>query len=239
MLTTHLEDDLWVVTLDDGNRNALRPETFEALAAAYDDAPDEAGAIVLAGREGMFTAGLDVKWMAAAGVQDLTDMLVLFGRTLMRVWTEPRPTVCAIEGHAVAAGTMFAMACDHAVAAQGDWKLGLTETRIDFQIPEFGMELARHNVAAHQVDDLLLAGVFVDPVRAAHVGYVDDVVAPEDVRPVAFDHARALAELPPVAYAGTKRRLRGATAQRVLDGIEADVAAMVAESPVGREAAQG
>jgi len=238
VLSTHLEDDLWVVTLDDGNRNALRPETFEALAAAFDDAPDRAGAIVLVGREGMFTAGLDVKWMAAAGVQELADMLVLFGRTLMRVWTEPRPTVCAIEGHAVAAGTMFAMACDHAVAAHGDWKLGLTETRIDFQIPDFGLELARHNVAAHRVDDLLLAGVFVDPVVAAHVGFVDDVVEAEEVRAVAFGHARALAELPPVAYAGTKRRLRGAAAQRVLDGIDADVAAMVAESPVGRGAAQ-
>jgi enoyl-CoA hydratase len=234
VLDTTLDDGLWVVTLDDGGHNALRPETFDALLAAFDDAPDEAGAILLSGRPGMFSAGLDVKWMQTADVDSLTDLLLRFGRTLMRVWAEPRPTVAAVTGHAVAAGTMFAMACDHAVASAGDWRFGLTETRIDFQIPDFALELTRRNVGAHHVDDLLLPGALLGPDEAAAVGYVDEVVAADEVLRRARAHATELAALPQTSYRGTKHRLRGDAVARVLDGLEADVAELVATSPVAR-----
>lgn len=232
VLETELDGATWVVTLDDGARNALRAETFDALVAAYDDAPEGADAIVLVGREGAFSAGLDVKWMADADEEALTGLLLRFGRTIMRMWSEPRPTVAAVTGHAVAAGTMLAMTCDHAVAAAGEWKFGLTETRIDFQIPDFALELARGNVAAHRLDDLLLPGAVLGPDEAAAVGYVDEVVPPDEVRARAMAHAAELAQLPARAYAGTKQRLRGAAVERVLAGLEQDVEALVAASPV-------
>lgn len=233
MITTELVGDVWVVTMDDGAKNALTPERFDAIHAAFDDAPDEATAIVLAGREGVFSAGLDVKWMAGADRPALHDLLARFGRTLMRVWTEPRPVVAAVTGHAVAAGTMFAMACDHAVAAEGDWKFGLTETRIAFQMPVFAIELTRANVAAHRVDDLLLPGAILGPADAAEVGYVDEVVPAADVLDRASGHAAMLSQFDARTYAGTKQRLRGAAAQRVLDTLEADVADLVETGPVG------
>ena len=124
------------------------------------------------------------------------------------------------------------MACDHAVAAAGDHRWGLMETRIAFEMPMFGIELARANVAAHRVDDLLLPGAVVGPDEAAEVGFVDRVVPVDDVLPTALAHAAALAQLPQRAYAGTKQRLRGAAVRRVLDGLEADVELLVAHSPV-------
>ena len=111
-LRTETNDGILVITLDDGGRNALVPDTFAALNDALDAGAD-ADAIVLAGREGALTVGLDVKWMQGAGRDDVGHMLRQLGRTCMRLWTDPRPTVCAATGHALAAGTMLAMACDH------------------------------------------------------------------------------------------------------------------------------
>jgi enoyl-CoA hydratase len=214
------------VTMDDGDKNALVPEVFEGLIAALDEETD-ARAIVLAGRQGILTAGLNVKWMAANGREGVEHLLVLFGRCLVRWWTDPRPTVCAATGHAIAAGTMFGMACDHTIAAEGGY-WGLTETRIDFEIPEFGIALARHNIRADRLEDLLLPGARVDAAAAVEAGFADEVVTLDEVLPRAQAHAAELAELPPRAYAGTKRRLRGADAEAVLAGLDADIASLTA-----------
>jgi enoyl-CoA hydratase len=224
-----LEDGVLTVTLDDGDKNALVPETFEGLIAALDEEPD-ARAIVLAGRPGILTAGLNVKWMAANGRDGVERLLVLFGRCLMRWWTDPRPTVCAATGHAIAAGSMFGMACDHTVAADGGW-WGLTETRIDFEIPRFGIVLARHNLRADRLEDLLLPGERIDAPTAVEVGFADELAPPEDVLQRARGRAADLAALPARAYAGTKRRLRGEDADAVVAGLDEDIASLTAHLP--------
>lgn len=229
-IATEVDDaGVLTVTLDDGDKNALVPEVFEGLIAALDDAPD-ARAVVLAGRPGIFTAGLNVKWMAANGRSGVEELLVVFGRCMMRWWTDPRPTVCAATGHAIAAGTMFAMACDHAIAAEGGW-WGLTETQIDFELPGFAIALARHNLRADRLEDLVLPGRRVDTAAAVEAGFADEVAPPEEVVARARAHALELAELPARAYAGTKRRLRGADADAVLAGLTDDIAALTAHLP--------
>lgn len=226
---TREEDGRLLVTLDDGDKNALVPEHFQALIDAL-DTPSNAETVVLTGRPGIFTAGLDLKWMAANGRDGVHRLLVGFGQALMRLWTDPRPTVCAANGHAVAAGTMFAMACDHAIAADGG-KWGLVETRIDFEVPRFGIVLARANVRADRVDDLILPGRRISAAEAVEVGYADELAAEDEVWDKALAHADQLSLLPARAYAGTKRRLREAPAQEVLAGLDADIAALTAHLP--------
>ena len=226
-------DGLLTVTLDDGDKNVLVPETFEALIAALDAEPDARG-VVLTGREGILSAGLDIKWMRANGREGVHRLLERFGECLMRWWTDPRPTVCAATGHAIAAGTMLAMACDHAVAAEGGW-WGLTETRIDFEMPAFGITLARANVRADRVDDLLLPGERVDAATAVEVGFADELSPPEEVVERARRRALELVELPPRAYGGTKQRLRGEAADTVLAGLVDDIAAVTAHLPAATD----
>ncbi len=215
------EQGVLTLTMDDGNKNALTPEAFEELIAALDEEVD-AKAVVLAGRPGILTAGLDLKWLSAHGVEGLYVILPAFGRAAMRLWTDPRPTVCAATGHAIAGGTILAMACDHAVAAAGHW-WGLTETQIDFQIPDFALALARHNLPANRLEDLLLPGERLDAADAVEAGFADEIATPDQVLARAQERAAVLAELPARAYAGTKHRLRGADAEAVLAGLEADI----------------
>jgi enoyl-CoA hydratase len=219
------------LTMDDGSRNALGPDAFDAISAAFTGAGDDVRAIVIGGREGVLTAGLDVKFMASAGRDGVRDLLGRFGRTWMQVWTDPRPTVLAATGHCLAAGTMLSMACDHAVAAEGDWAWGLTETQIDFEMPDFGLALARANMRGDRLEDLLLPGRKVGPAEAVECGFADEVAPAEQVVARAQQVAAALAALPARAYRGTKLRLRQATAQSVLDGLDADVAALTAHLP--------
>lgn len=220
------QDGIVILTMDDGDKNALDTDAFRALDAALTEAAD-ARAVVLAGRPGVFTAGLNVKVLAALDRAGLHELLTTFGRVTMRLWTFPRPTVAAATGHAVAAGTILAMACDHCVAAEGAFRWGLVETRIDFQLPEFVIALARANVRNDRLEDLLLPGEAVDPTTAVEVGFADELAAADEVVTRAVRRAGELAGLPQRAYAGTKQRLRGGAAAAVLDRLDADIDALL------------
>jgi enoyl-CoA hydratase len=229
MVITRTRDDdgISVLTMDDGKANALDVDVFAELNSVLDACAEDA-AIVLAGREGMFSAGLNTKVMAGLGEDGLTELLSVFGRTTMRLWLEPRPVVAAATGHAIAGGTILAMACDHAVAADGQFGWGLTETTIGFPIPAFVVALARGNVRADRLDDLILPGTLIDPRAAVEVGFADEIAAPGEVLERALSKARALAELPRRVYAETKRRLRGDTAEAAVSSLDEDLRALLA-----------
>jgi enoyl-CoA hydratase len=219
-------DDLVVLTLDDGKVNAFDVPFFAELDAALGEHPDRA--LVIAGREGMLSAGLNVKAMAGMDADGLTELLVAFGRTMHRIWLEPRPVVVAATGHAIAGGTILAMCADHCVAAEGSFAWGLTETTIGFPLPHWIIAIARGNVRADRLDDLLLPGATVSPAAAVAVGFADVAVDPAVVVDTALAKARDLAKLPRRTYAEQKRRLRGPASEAVLGDIEADTTASLA-----------
>ncbi len=220
---TVADDGVATLTMDDGKVNAFDEAFFAELRGAFDACAQDP-AVVLAGRPGMFSAGLNMKVLGSLDAAGLTELLVDFGRTMHRIWLEPRPVVAAVTGHAVAGGTILAMCADHAVAARGDFRWGLVETTIGFAMPQWILAIARGNVASHRLDDLILPGQMVGPDEAVEVGYADVVADPDAVTATAQARAAELAKLPLATYAATKRRLRGAASDAVLADLEADLA---------------
>jgi enoyl-CoA hydratase len=176
----------------------------------------------------MLSAGLNIKTMATLDDDGLAELLVAFGRTMHRVWLEPRPVVVAATGHAIAGGTILALSADHAVAAEGTYGWGLTETTIGFPLPGWVITIARANVRTDRLDDLLLPGTTVSPAAAVAVGFADVAVQPAAVLDTALSRARQLASLPRATYAETKRRLRGAASAAAMADIEADIRDLLA-----------
>lgn len=217
-------DGVLDVQLDDGGPNVLRPDVCEALTDAlvqHADAP-----VLLRGRDGMFSAGLDLRWMVANPPDAIGGLLRACGRMLMAVWTHPRPVVVAATGHAVAAGTMLAMCGDHVVATDGGaW--GLNETTNGMEIPRFGIELAAARLGPRDLDALLVPGERIDAERAVVVGMADVLAEPDEVLARAEVRLAHLAALPSAAYAGNKARIRTAHAEAILAGLDADVDGLV------------
>lgn len=231
------DGDVTFLRLDHGKVNALDHELLADLGAAVADAGD-AAAIVLTGRPGMLSAGLDMAVMGSGDAKAQTALLVAFGRTMLGLWTAPRPVVVAATGHAVAGGTILCLAADHAVAARGSYRWGLVETTIGFALPTWIITMARHRLPPTAVDRLLLAGRAVDPETAVSVGFADELADPDEVEARALAHARDLAALPAAAFAQTKHRLRGGAAAAALHALEEDTAAAmraVASAPPSKD----
>src|SRR5215211_3339041 len=98
-----VESSVATIVLDDGKVNALSPAMQEEINAALDNAEkDDAGAIVIAGNQKVFSAGFDLKVLRGDSVEAAVDMLAGGFELAIRLLSFPKPVVMACTGPAVA-----------------------------------------------------------------------------------------------------------------------------------------
>ncbi len=222
-----LIDGVAVVTIDDGKANAITGQVLEDLHGALTRAEEEARAVVIAGREGRFSAGFDLATMTAS-VESMRTLVVDGARLLMRLYGLGLPTVAACTGHALAAGALVLLSSDHRVGADGPFKIGLNEVSIGMALPVFAVELARERLAVSEFGPATLQARIYDPAGAVTAGYLDRVVPSDQVLDQALADALRLAELRSGAYARTKSVARQAVISRILTTLDADMATVAA-----------
>ncbi len=227
-VTYHVQDSVAVVSFDDGKANVFSHEVLDALSAALDraEADPEAGAVLLVGRPGRFSAGFDLTTMTA-GPDSMRSLVAAGGRFVAKLLLEPLPVVAACTGHALAAGALVLLAADQRIGAAGDWKIGLNEVAIGMALPIWAVELARYRMPPSEFDRIVL-GQIGGPEEAKTAGFLDRVVPAEELLTEATAAAALLAELSGPAVSGTKSRARAAVASRMLAGMEEDLAGISA-----------
>ena len=219
MLSYREQDKVAVIGLDDGKANAVSHGFIDAMNEGLDRAEKLAGAVVITGREGVFSAGFDLKELAK-GAKERTELVNRGAAMLLRLFSFPQPVVVASNGHAIAAGALVLLAADTRIGAAGDFRYGLNETAIGMSLPPFGMEMAKCRLSKrHQTQAIIQAQLYA-PDAAQQVGYLDQVAEAGDLENLAFAQATAFAELPAAAYAATKLDVR----REYIDRIAASLA---------------
>lgn len=189
--------------------NALSPELLAAITQGVERAPASgARAVVISGREGMFSAGLDVPLLLALNRSELGAALDLFFGAITTLAASRVPVAAAITGHSPAGGAVLALCCDRRVMADGPFSIGLNEVSIGIPIPEVVATLVRRTVGARCAEDLCVTGRLLDPAEALHTGLVDDVVAPDEVVEAARGWCEKVVSVPSSALVETRSRMR-------------------------------
>lgn len=213
------EGELAVVRMDDGKANAMDEAFFLELDAAFDAARRSgAKAVVLEGREGFFSGGLNVKALPALGPEALHALHLAFARSMGKVFTFPLPVVAAVTGHAVAGGLILALACDRRFALDGNYRWQMNEVAVGIALPSWVLAITQAAIPPrHQAGILLHARPF-GPREAAAWGMADGLLAHrEDLLEAARGAAVELSALNLDAYALSKARMRGALYRRALE----------------------
>jgi len=222
--TYRLDDNVAVITLDDGKANVFSSAAIAHVDSLLDRAEaDGARALVIAGRPGRFSAGFNLEEMTASA-ESMRSLVVDGARWLCRLYGLGMPTVAACTGHALAAGALTLLACDRRIAADVPAKIGLNEVAIGMTLPVFAVELARDRLLKTAFSAATMGGQIYDVAGAAAVGYVDEVVDADDLLAAALADAHRLAQLRTGAYGATKQNARGEMIERLLAGLEHDMA---------------
>ncbi len=98
-------------------------------------------------------------------------------------------------------------------------------------VPAFAVELCRDRLSPRAFNQAIQLAQDHDPAAAVDAGFLDEVVAPDDV----VDRARAVAtelaeQLQDGPFRLTRTIVRGALAEQLRDALAADLAAFSVES---------
>ncbi len=201
MLTVEEDGDVAVVRMEHGRVNALDLELLEALTSAVTGTDR---ALVLTGTGSAFSAGVDLRRILDGGPRYTEDFLTALSRMFRAVFDHPRPTVAAINGHAIAGGCVLALACDARLMSGG--RIGLSELAVGVPFPVAALEIVRHALGPG-ADRAVLRAEVVDRDAARVLHLVDEVTWPDELGTDAVAVARELAARPADVYAAAKERL--------------------------------
>ena len=221
-VTYRLDGGVATIVMDDGKANALSPDMLSQLDDALTRAEEDGATLVLHGRQDLFSAGFDLRVLGAGGAEAV-QMLRAGFELSHRMLSFPRPIVIACTGHAVAMGAFLLLSADYRIGvAGGNHRVSVNEVAIGLTLPRAAVEICRQRLTpAHFHLATNLAEDYTHE-RAVEAGFLDQVVAPEELLPAAASTAARLASLGDVAHAATKARTRGPALEALRQAIDAD-----------------
>lgn len=180
-------------------RNALSwtvmSELRAALAVAKVDA--EVSVVVITGAgDKAFSAGADLSGMAeGAGFADLHDARGEMTRLFREAWELGKPTIAKVRGYALAGGFGVALMCDFVVASD-DAQFGTPEIDVGLWPMMITVPMLR-SMAPKQALELMMTGRRVPASEAERIGFVNRVVAPDELDAAVAELAGTLASKSP------------------------------------------
>jgi E-phenylitaconyl-CoA hydratase len=191
--------------------NALDPETLAGLNDAFQKAnvdPDVRAVIVTGAGQTAFCTGSDLK-KTMPPKESFAELT--FGR-LQRYYPFAgvdidKPTICAVNGYALAGGMELALACDIRIAS-ANAQFGQSEVRVGSIPAAGGTQRLPRAVGPSDAMLMMLTGDRIDANEALRIGLVSRVVPQDQLLATASGLATRIAENAPLAVRAIKRLVR-------------------------------
>jgi len=246
ILLSELDDcGILRLTLNDARRrNALSDAMLTRLGAAVADAGAnrQVRVVVLAANGPAFCAGHDLKELTAGraapdkGRAYYARIMALCSGVMQAIVTCPKPVIAEVTGIATAAGCQLVASCDLAMAA-ANAQFSTPGVHIGLFCSTPMVALSR-NVAPKHTMEMLLTGDMTPASRAAEIGLVNRVVAPEALRAATTDLARKIASKSSLTLATGKRAFYEQREMTLATAYDHASAVMV-ENMLARDAEEG
>jgi enoyl-CoA hydratase len=211
MISYKISDNIAIIELNDGKANVFNPQTSQALGSALKQAEKEATAVIVCGSNGQFSGGFDLKVMQSGDPAAMAGMIIAGFKMLQQLAAHPQPTIAACTGNALGLGAFLLLVSDYRIAAQGKYIVGLPETAGSMFFTKNLVVAAQARLNPRHYVRAALQSEFYSPSDAVEAGFIDTVVAAQELHEVALEKAQALSKLPPKFYARNKQDLLGDT----------------------------
>ena len=85
-VTLRSDGDVSIIQMDDGKVNVFSPDMIKNFSEILDQVPSDKGSVLIAGREGMFSAGFDLKVMMSSP-ENAAEMVKSGFNLLLKIFT--------------------------------------------------------------------------------------------------------------------------------------------------------
>lgn len=195
------------ILLEGPGKNSLSTELMMRTLAAVREAGD--APLLVTGAGDVFSAGLNLKEIAAADEAALGKFLGVLEELVQALYEHPGPTVAWVNGHAIAGGCVMTLCCDvRVMTARAGVSIGLNEVALGLRFPPLTFRMCRDRVPGPALARVLLEAELYLAPEAVALGLVDVIGEEADARA----RLDKLARHPRGAYAAAKRAVRSSLA---------------------------
>lgn len=196
-------DHIMTVTINRPERlNALHPPANAELGEVFDDYandPDMWVAIITgAGRA--FSAGNDLRYQAEGGKGAPTPRG--FGGLTSR-FDMNKPVIAAVNGVSMGGGFEIALACDLIIASESA-RFALPEPKVGLAALAGGLNRLPRQIGSKRALGMILTGRHVEASEGEQLGFVNEVVAPDELMATARRWAEMICECAPLSIRASK-----------------------------------
>lgn len=227
-----LDHGVGTITLDRPARlNSLTFDSYLELGEFFPalEASPAVRAVVITGAGNAFCSGGDrhdiIAKLFERDMQGLLEFTRITGKLIRAIRAVRRPVIAAVNGAAVGAGAVIALASDLRIVSD-DARFGFVFPRVGLCGADMGAAyLLPRVVGLGRASELLFTGELIDAPEALRIGLANRVVPKTEVLPAATQWARRLSEGPAFAHAMTKQMLESEHGMTLDEAIEAEAQA--------------
>lgn len=191
-------------------KNALTQAMYLAMSAAIESAQtnDAIRCLVIAGAPGAFTAGNDLEDFLKAGTAASGSARPNAAMTFLHsLANNTKPLIAAVDGAAVGIGTTLIFHCDYVIASTAA-KFSTPFIQLGL-VPEGASSLlVPRAIGHHRAFATLIMGRPVSAQDGQAAGFVNQVVAPDQIEAETIKVAREICALPAEAVAISRKLLK-------------------------------
>lgn len=199
---------------------AMRKEMGEAYVDFRDD-PDSWALIITGAGDRAFSAGMDLKEMAAnlaaGGSRGSAQEIPSLMSGNIEIW---KPIIAAINGVAVGGGLELALACDIRLIAENA-RVGLMEPKRGIVPGGKGTIRLPRLVPLGAAMEMLLSGDLIDAKEAFRIGLVNQVVPASEIMPATVKMAERIMDCAPLAIQSIKETVYKTMGMPLKEALEA------------------
>jgi enoyl-CoA hydratase/carnithine racemase len=190
--------------------NRIEPDDLKALQKMLKDieADDSARVLILTGTGKSFSSGYhlgDLKTSSPSKLEQNSEP-TLFASVADQLENIRIPTICALNGPVYGGSTDLALACDFRIGVTGS-KMRMPAARLGLQYYAGGMRRYVQRLGLNAAKKLFLTATTIEAGEMLRIGYLDEIVAPQELMPRTNALADILAANAPLVVYEMKRFL--------------------------------
>lgn len=204
------EDRINHILLDRGRSNSMDMTMIEELTDVIQesDRREDIEGIVLHGKEGFFSSGLDLIALYDYDEEQILSFWHKFMHLVDKLTAFKKPAIAAISGHSPAGGCVLALCCDYRVMCKGEYVIGLNEVPVGIIVPKAIFELYSFWVGHANAYRSLLTGRLMGPEEALKIGLVDELTESNKIQTVTSQRIKMFTQFEKHTWKSSKVNLR-------------------------------
>lgn len=173
-----IKDKTAIVGLDRGRSNAINAEMVQEISELVRsiEKDDNIGGLILTGKEGFFSAGLDLIELYDYDEIKIRKFWEDFLELVSLLATFKKPFLTAISGHSPAGGCVLAICSDYRIMVSGKFIIGLNEIPVGIIVPDSIFHLYSFWLGEAKAYRYLLEGKLLTVQEALDNKLIDQVV---------------------------------------------------------------